>query len=109
VTLFAGLLTNVLALRELAPSDTDMIKVDYLEHLHELENPDGRYAQSHHGPIQSLYMQLSYELSASIYQARRALNSEPDRSRRVLRLIVANWLAHYGTPRPGRARPRPRL
>ena len=48
-------------------------------------------------------MQLSTDMVDHLETAHRFLLREPERSRRVLRLLCANWLAHVETPelRPG--------
>src|SRR5262249_480385 len=48
-------------------------------------------------------MQLPIDLSRDLYQVKRGLAREPERSRRVIRLLFANWLAHVG--RPGQRKP----
>jgi hypothetical protein len=48
-------------------------------------------------------MQLSPDMVGYLYAARRFLLREPERSRRVLRLLYANYLAHV--EHPGRRKP----
>jgi hypothetical protein len=48
-------------------------------------------------------MQLPIDLSRDLYQVKRGLAREPERSRRVIRLLFANWLAHV--ERPERRKP----
>ena len=48
-------------------------------------------------------MQLPIDLSRDLYQVKRGLAREPERSRRVIRLLFANWLAHV--ERPGQRKP----
>ena len=43
-------------------------------------------------------MQLSADIIDSIKAAHRVLLREPERSRRVVKLLCANWLAHVETP-----------
>ena len=43
-------------------------------------------------------MQLPIDLSLGLYQVKRGLAREPERSRRVIRLLFANWLAHVEHP-----------
>ena len=43
-------------------------------------------------------MQLSEDMVGHLDAAHRFLLREPERSRRVLRLLCANWLAHVETP-----------
>ena len=48
-------------------------------------------------------MQLPVDLSLGLYQVKRSLAREPERSRRVIRLLFANWLAHV--EHPGQRKP----
>ena len=48
---------------------------------------------------------LPPDLAASVYATRRYLANEPERSRRVLRLAFANWLAHDQDRDPARREP----
>ena len=43
-------------------------------------------------------MQLPVDLARDLYQVKRGLAREPERSRRVVRLLFANWLAHAEYP-----------
>ena len=43
-------------------------------------------------------MELPQDVNASLYQARRFLLREPERSRRAIRLLFANWLAQAEGP-----------
>ncbi len=43
-------------------------------------------------------LEIPIEFSAYLYPVHRFLKREPERSRRVLRLIFANWLAHLEVP-----------
>jgi len=48
-------------------------------------------------------IQLPVDLSLDLYQVKRGLAREPERSRRVIRLLFANWLAHV--EHPGQRKP----
>ena len=48
-------------------------------------------------------MQLPIDLALDLYQVKRGLVREPERSRRVIRLLFANWLAHV--EHPGQRKP----
>jgi hypothetical protein len=48
-------------------------------------------------------MQLPVDLALGLYQVKHGLAREPERSRRVIRLLFANWLAHV--ERPGQRKP----
>jgi hypothetical protein len=43
-------------------------------------------------------MELPVDLMLDLYQVKRGLAREPERSRRVIRLLFANWLAHVEHP-----------
>ena len=49
--------------------------------------------------------QLPPNYLRNVYNARRFLINEPERSRRVLRLAFANWLAHIQEKDPARRKP----
>lgn len=44
-------------------------------------------------------LQLPVDLALGLYRVKRGLAREPERSRRVIRLLFANWLAHVEHPR----------
>ena len=48
-------------------------------------------------------MQLPVDLALGLYQVKRRFAREPERSRRVIRLLFANWLAHV--EHPGQRKP----
>jgi hypothetical protein len=48
-------------------------------------------------------MQLPVDLARDLYQVKRGLAREPERSRRVIRLLFANWLAQV--EHPGQRKP----
>ncbi len=48
-------------------------------------------------------MQLPIDLARDLYQVKRGIAREPERSRRVIRLLFANWLAHV--EHPGQRKP----
>jgi hypothetical protein len=50
-------------------------------------------------------LEIPNEFSAYLYPVHRFLKREPERSRRVLRLILANWLAHVEVPELRGSRP----
>ena len=84
------------------------IKAGYLEMIRSLEQPIHPFTrQEIEG--ESTYrlgdMQLSTEMLDRLNAAHRHLLREPERSRRVLRLLCANWLADIESPMPGRVGP----
>jgi hypothetical protein len=54
-------------------------------------------------------MQLPVDLARDLYQAKRGLAREPERTRRVIRLLFANWLAHVEHPARGKPAVRARF
>ncbi|HZW31493.1 MAG TPA: hypothetical protein VFF52_12350 [Isosphaeraceae bacterium] len=88
--------------------DALSLKLEYLEMMRYLEQ------QSHSANYQAIEEHLIYhlgpievpsDLSIYVFAGRRFLMREPERSRRVLRLLFANWLAHVEVPEPRQSRP----
>jgi hypothetical protein len=93
-----------------AKSDADSfaLKTGYLETMRELDRPMNWYErQGTEGEwtVRLGDMQLSGDNIDSIIAVRRFLLREPERSRRVLRLLCANWLAYVEIPRQRRPQP----
>ena len=87
--------------------DSFAIKAAYLEMMRALEQPVAPVIENKVGWESDLRlgdMQLSADLIDHLDAARRFVLREPERSRRVLQLLYANWLAHVETHEP-----RPRL
>lgn len=101
-------LDDVLKREPRAEWDAFAIQSGYLEMMRSLEEPI-RPATRQEIAGESTYrlddMQLSPEMVGHLHDARRLLLREPERSRRVLRLLCANWLADVESPVPGRAGP----
>jgi len=76
--------------------ETLSLKLDYLQMMNELDRQDGWVAQgsAEDWRVPFLDETLPPDLVHTAHAARRFLLNEPDRSRRVLRLAFANWLAH---------------
>jgi hypothetical protein len=96
-----GALEEVLNSEPRPDWDAFAIKAGYLQIMRSLEQPiypvtrqaiEGEYT------YQLGDMQLSPEMVGYIDAARGFVLREPERSRRVLRLLCANWLAHVETP-----------
>ena len=88
---------------------SDIFKAEYLIFLHSIADPelmiklhDYEIVPNGSGGSTTLYGQHPWKSSLTRLQ-RRAMN-EPERSRRVVRLIFANWLA-YGDLPPSRRPP----
>jgi hypothetical protein len=100
-------LDDVRAAKPTAEWDSFSLKLDYLRTMHELQRPD---AWVQHGAEEDRSIRIADEplppaVVLSIYAARRFILNEPERSRRVLRLAFANWLAHCSETRPANRRP----
>ena len=76
------------------------LKVSYLDLIRQLDAPiDHVHRAIADGKTYRLAgLEIPIEFSAHLYPAHRFLKREPERSRRVLRLIFANWLAHLEVP-----------
>jgi hypothetical protein len=106
-------LDDAIACAALAPSDEFTIKAEYsgvLGLLDSSRNP-GREV-----PMDQLYdlfgspeYQLNPEQLQAMLDAWRFWRREPERSRRVIRLAVANWLAYYALPADRRPKPDPNV
>lgn len=88
--------------------DSFAVKLGYLEIMRSVDRPMNRYAR------QEIEGEWTYRLGdhqvpsnmiETLQAALRFLLREPDRSRRVVRLLCANWLAHVETPEPRLRKP----
>jgi hypothetical protein len=107
-------LEDVIACEALAPSESYTLKAEYLNAEELLAD---RYNPGRHMPpawlkslgsmqaIESLGIVLTPEQLQSIVAAWRFSRREPERSRRVLRLVTANWLAYFELPPDQRPSP----
>ena len=75
--------------------DAFSLKLDYLYLMSELDNDWGSVQQGDHEDQHLMIAgeELAPNLAQSVYAVRRYYSHEPERSRRVLRLAFANWLA----------------
>jgi hypothetical protein len=88
--------------------DSFAIKAGYLAMMRSLEQPVPRFIQQDVGWEYHLSfgdMQLSPDLAGYLDAGCRFLLREPERSRRVLRLLYANWLAQVERQEPGPQKP----
>lgn len=76
--------------------DASSLMVDYVLAMRELDRPDGLLVSGFDDDLSFRIggEALPPDLAKSVHGARRFVHNEPERSRRVLRLIYANWLAH---------------
>jgi hypothetical protein len=87
--------------------DIVMLKRQYLVAMRQLEQPD-EYLGGGDPEVRTLRigdLQLTSEPERWSYAFRRFMRREPERSRRVLRLLFANWLAHAEAPVGHRPKP----
>ena len=80
--------------------DAASLKVDYLLAARELDRTNGPTSQGDDADraYRIAGEPLPPNLAQTAYALRRFLDNEPERSRRVLRLAYANWLAHVEIP-----------
>jgi hypothetical protein len=105
-------LDDVAACDALAPSELDSLKAGYLEANLLLDSPinPGRAV-----PLMRFQRfwnpdyQLNPEQIQEIWDAWRSCRREPERSRRVIRLVTANWLAYLDLPAGDRPNPDPEV
>jgi len=96
-----GALNEVLKTEPRPEWDSFAMKIGYIEIMYMVERPMHEHYQElleGEWTYRLGDMQLSADMIESIKAARRYLLREPERSRRVVRLLWANWLAHAETP-----------
>jgi hypothetical protein len=100
---------DVVACEALMPSESYTLKADFLDVDRLLDDPEGPTQRPLRlAPIPLWFdWRLSPEYTLALIRAQRFLLHEPERSRRVLRLALANWLAYYDLPESERPRPDP--
>ena len=94
-------LGDVVACEALAPSEQDSLKAGYLDVISMLDSPNNpgrsvpleRFSRFYHPDYT-----LSPEQIQAIWDWWRFWRREPERSRRVIRLLTANWLAYHDLP-----------
>ena len=98
-------LDDVVACKSLARSDTDTLKSAYIEMERVLNDPKSPGLDPPMNTSRGLWRYHEYRLTPAklqeIWDTWRAWRRETERSRRVIRLLTANWLAHSDLP-PGR-------
>jgi hypothetical protein len=109
-TLLQHALDDVIACEVLVPSDSYMLKAEYLALNQRFE---ARASRNREVPLSwvrffsSSDYRASPELLRALYDAWRFWRRENERSRRVIRLATANWLAFLDLPPEQRPRPDP--
>ena len=105
-------LGDVAACEALAPSELDSLKAGYLDAIWLLDQPDN---PGHQVPLSRFarFYNPNYTLNPEQIQAIwdwwRFWRREPERSRRVIRLVAANWLAYHDLPPADRPKPDPKV
>jgi hypothetical protein len=79
--------------------DAFSLKIEYMDMMRQLELSDPTYqAIQEHITYHLGDLEVPTDLSVYIFAGHHFVLREPDRSRRALRLLFANWLAHVETP-----------
>ena len=98
-------LEDVVECRPMPEWDAFTLKIEYLDLMRFLDRrvvpPPGQIEEEWTYRLGD--MQLPFDLSLGLYQVKRGLAREPERSRRVIRLLFANWLGQV--EHPGRRKP----
>ena len=117
----AGMLRRALeaayATEAATPPTSDGVKTEYLSFLHSLDDPELmlRVHEWNANPTPAGGSATQYGSGgwkSSLTRVKRRTLNEPERSRRVVRLVFANWLAYCDRPpsqRPPRVVPDPRI
>ncbi len=93
------------------PPNSDGLKMEYLGVLHSMADPElmvkllDQFGSKRSTSGQSRPVLANDGLRTSLLRVRRRAMNEPERSRRVIRMIFANWLAYCDLP-PSRQPPR---
>jgi hypothetical protein len=110
--LLRAALDDVVACEALAPSEGDSIKAGYLTVMKLLGSPTNPGRAVPLMRFQRFWnpdYQLNPEQIQEIWDTWRSWRREPERSRRVIRLITANWLAYLDLPAGERPKPNPEV
>jgi hypothetical protein len=102
---------DVTACEALAPSESYTLKAEYLDVDRLLDDPEiqaAAFPRSWMSPIPSLGFTVTVGQAAALHDAWRSWLREPERSRRVMRLAIANWIAYYDLPPADRPKPDPK-
>jgi hypothetical protein len=85
------------------------LKVEYLELMQALNQPVDALYPNLEDRANNFYrvrdIPVPPKLAVWLFEAKRFLWREPDRSKRAVRLLFANWLAHAETPNARRQKP----
>ncbi len=100
-------LDDVIAHRPLPEWDAFSLKIDYLLAMRELDQREGplKYTDEEDQRFRIGGEPLPLNFAQWAFSTHRFLRREPERSRRVLRLAFANWLAHVEVPEERHRKP----
>ncbi len=100
-------LDEVLEARPRPEWEAFSLKLSYLDLTRDMDAPTDyvRRAIDERRTYRLGGLEIPNEFSAYLYPVHRFLKREPERSRRVLRLVFANWLAHLEVPELRGSRP----
>ena len=105
-------LADVVACEALAPSEQDSLKASYLNVNRLLDSPENPGSKAPIRKFRQLW-NLRHPLLPGEVQpfwiAWRFARREPERSKRVIRLLAANWLAYLNLPSRNRPKPDPKV
>ena len=100
-------LDDVVACESFVPSESYTLKADYLateKWLNDPNNP-GHYPNATFRTLGNPNFQWGPDEIQALWDAWRFCHRETERSRRVIRLLIANWLAYHDLPRDQRPSP----
>jgi len=95
-SLLRSALDQVLTIEAMTPPPSESLKADYLAALNQLTTSGAALQLGRSGrgdPESEWYLRLP-----AVLHARWFLNGDPERTRRVLRMLFANWLAQCDKP-----------
>ena len=110
-TMLRRAIDDVVACESLVPSESYTLKAEYLnvEELLKSRSNASRSVPPSWVQFIGPYYQASPEELRGAYDAWRFWRRESERSRRVVRLAVANWLAYLDLPPDRRPKPNPNV
>jgi hypothetical protein len=98
-------LEDALALEQIPADDVVTIRTAYRQVARDVEQPESQYLRSKPWVRRFRPMpgapDAALEMARWVDRALRVFQREPERSRRVTRLVFADWLAAASAPRPG--------
>ncbi len=103
-------LADIVACKAMTPSEQDSLKSSYLD-VNRLfdspKNPAGTVPSTKFRQSWNPNNKLTREEVQKLWDVWRIWRREPERSRRVIRLLAANWLAYLDLPPHNRPKPDP--